>query len=124
MSEGSPVAAAASLSIITARPGPDSVRVYLAGEIDIATAPRLRVTLQSVVAAAPPQTEIRVDLSRVSFIDAIGIGILVRGREAAARAGVGFSVENPRGIVLRIIEVLDLVEVLRVTTVRRTSPSS
>jgi anti-sigma B factor antagonist len=123
VTERSP-AAAAPLSIITARSGPGTIRVHLAGEIDMATAPQLRVALLAVIAEAAPQTEVRVDLGRVAFIDAIGIGVLVRGREAARQAGVGFSVDNPRGIVLRIIEVLDLVDALRVTPARHRSPRS
>jgi anti-sigma B factor antagonist len=121
--EGSP-AAGAALSIVTTEPGTGSVRVYVAGEIDMATAPRLRGALQAVIATVAAGTEIRVDLGRVAFIDAIGVGVLIRSRELARRAGVGFSVENPQGMVLRIIEVLDLVEPLQVTPVHPASPSA
>jgi anti-sigma B factor antagonist len=122
VSEGSSVADAAALSIITTRLGPASVQVYLAGEIDMATAPRLRAELLAAIAAAGAHTEVLVDLCRVSFIDAIGIGVLIHGSEAARRAGLGFAVANPRGIVLRIIEVLDLVEAFGITPVQPMSP--
>jgi anti-anti-sigma factor len=116
--------AAAPLSIVTAQPEAGTVRVHLAGEVDLATSGQLRVALLAVVAAAAPSTHVRVDLAQVTFIDAGGIGVLIRARAAAHRAGVGFSVHNPRGIVRRVIDVLDLTDMLRVTPVRPASPSS
>ena len=129
MSEGPPARAAgpsttgsASLSITTARPTPGSVRVSVVGEIDMATAPRLRVELLAVIAAATARTDIRVDLAGVAFIDAIGVGVLVRASEAASRAGVGFCLEHPRGMVLRILDVLDLVDTLVAAPEQPASP--
>lgn len=104
--------AAASLTIDTEQSGPASVRVRLTGEIDLATAPQLRAALLSVILAAPPRTDVRVDLSGVTFVDATGVGVLVRANRAARRAGLGFAVAHPTGMVLRILEVLDLTEVL------------
>jgi anti-anti-sigma factor len=119
VSEGQPVGAAvplttaaASLSIATTRPGPGSVRVAVVGEIDMATAPRLRVELLAVIAQAAGRSEVRVDLAGVTFIDAIGVSALVQANRAAGRAGVGFAVERPQGLVLRILEVLGLVDAL------------
>jgi anti-sigma B factor antagonist len=120
---GPPTNAAAYLSITTARPGPGMVRVDVIGEIDLATAPRLRVALLAAIAATAAGTEIRVNLAEVTFIDAIGVGVLVRARGAASRAGVGLSLEHPRGLVLRILELLDLVDTLLATPDQPASPS-
>lgn len=100
------------LSIITARPAPGVVRVYVVGEIDLATAGQLRTGLSAVIATAEPGTEIRVDLELVTFLDAMGIGVLVRSCHAARDAGLDFAVHNPRGIVARVIELLGVVELL------------
>ena len=115
MSRGLPTAATepspgetASLSISTAWPGPGSARVSLAGEIDLSTAQRLRSELLAVIVAAPPGADVRVDLAGVTFVDATGIGVLIRANQAARRAGIGFAVANPTGVVRRIIDVLDL----------------
>jgi anti-anti-sigma factor len=113
VAQGSP--AGVPLSIITTRPTPETVRVYLAGEIDLATAGQLRVALLEAIAAAEPGAEVRVDLTRVDFLDAIGVGVLLRSRQAAQDAGVTFSVHNPQGIVQRIIEVLGLVDLFETT---------
>jgi anti-sigma B factor antagonist len=106
---------AASLSIITTRPGPESVRVHVAGEIDLATARQLQGTLLAEIAAAVRGTEVRVDLARVTFIDATGVGVLVRCRQAAREAALDFSVHNPQGMVQRIIDMLGLVDLLGIT---------
>ena len=99
------------LSVVTVRPDPGVVRLQVAGEVDLATAPRLQTALLAAVAAAAPPTEVQVDLAEVRFLDAVGIGVLVRGREAARRTGVGFSAYNAHGIVLRVLEVVGLADV-------------
>jgi anti-anti-sigma factor len=113
VAEGSP--AVAPLSIITIQPAPGTVRVHIAGEIDLATTGQLRAALSTTFAAAGPGTEIRVDLARVTFIDAIGVGALVRGHQDARKAGLSFTVHNPHGVVQRIIDVLGLDDLLGIT---------
>ena len=53
----------------------------LAGEIDVATAPRLRDRLVQLVTEGPPQ--LVVDLSGVTFIDSMGLGALISGLKRA-----------------------------------------
>jgi anti-sigma B factor antagonist len=47
--------------------------VTVAGEVDIATVPRLRERLAALAASGRP---LIVDLDRVTFIDAAGLGVL------------------------------------------------
>lgn len=112
-----------SLSIITSRLGTDPIRVHLAGEIDLATAPQLRLALSAVLATPVPPSEVRVDLAEVSFLDATGVGLLLRAREAAHQAGVGLTVHHPRGIVRRVLDVLGLTDELGVAPASSTSRS-
>jgi anti-anti-sigma factor len=73
------------------------------GEVDIATAPQLarRLSeLQEVGAATV------LDLSRVSFMDSSGIGILVRAVTAARDIGWDFQVDpNAQPQVERVIQL-------------------
>lgn len=58
----------------------------LAGEVDVASSPRLRDRLVQLVTEGPPQ--LVVDLSGVTFIDSMGLGALVSGlKRARAHAG-------------------------------------
>lgn len=52
---------------------PDFVLVTVAGEVDLTTAPLLRVRLTELAASGGP---VVVDLSRVGYIDAAGLGVL------------------------------------------------
>ena len=53
----------------------------LAGEVDVATAPRLRDRLVQLITDGPPQ--VVVDLSGLTFIDSMGLGALVSGMKRA-----------------------------------------
>ncbi|SDM17293.1 STAS domain-containing protein [Allokutzneria albata] len=73
--------------------------VTVAGEIDIATAPRLRTAL---LAECGDHDELVVDLAGVSHLDCAGVGALL-----AARAAVGrLRLVGAHGIVLRVLEIL------------------
>jgi anti-anti-sigma factor len=58
---------------VLVRHEPGYVLVTVAGEVDFASAPGLRERLVTLVAAGRPLV---VDLDRVSFIDAAGLGVL------------------------------------------------
>ena len=50
----------------------------VAGEVDMATAPRLRDALVQLAAEYPGVTAV-IDLDGVSFLDSLGLGVLVGG---------------------------------------------
>ena len=80
--------------------------VELSGEIDLAGAGLVGAHLDQVTAADRPR--ILVDLRRVSFIDAGGLGPLVRARERALRRGGELSLicTDPR--ILRTLRLARL----------------
>lgn len=90
----------------------DAVLV-LAGEIDLATSPRVRDAVIDVLATQPP-ARLVIDLSGVSFLDSTGIGALVAGRNKAAALGVPFVVRHPQRMVRRVLDIAGLLEVLDV----------
>lgn len=100
-------------------PGDKSVRVAVAGEIDLATSPRLQVVMLDAIELAIPPADVRIDLTEVTFMDASGVGALVTAREAARCRGVGFTVQNPHGVVLRILDLLGLTEKLQLSQTAR-----
>jgi anti-sigma B factor antagonist len=71
---------------VTWRSCADGIAIAVSGEVDVATAP----VLESVLAAAlDASTVVCLDLGRVSFMDAAGLGALVAShRRAAVRRAV------------------------------------
>ena len=55
---------------------------------------------------------IRVDLSRVTFLDACGIGACLKVQRQARASGCDLAFTNPHGIVERVIDLVGLESVL------------
>jgi anti-sigma B factor antagonist len=109
---------AATFSAV-ACPDGETVRIAAAGEIDMATTPQLKAVLLAAIEQPIPPRDVRIDLAEVTFMDASGIGVLISGREAARCRGLGFTVQNPQGVVLRVLEILGLTEKLTLAPARR-----
>jgi anti-sigma B factor antagonist len=91
--------------------------VTVGGELDVATAPALRGELDRI--SAEGATDTVVDLLAVSFVDSVGLGILVEAsKRMKARGGALRIVCDDRRIA-RIIEVTGLDRVLRIHTTLR-----
>jgi len=89
----------------TTHPVNDGVlRLAVSGEIDLDTADILAEAVDRVLATACP-AEVVVDLAEVTLCDSVGIGALLRAREAAAAQAVHLVVINPRGVVRRALDV-------------------
>ena len=84
------------------------VVVYVHGEIDAATAPRLHDLLTSALAA--DVVGIRVDLHDVPFMDSTGVGVLIEVMVALEAAGGTFQVSRPQPAPLRVIDICGLSE--------------
>jgi anti-sigma B factor antagonist len=84
--------------------------LVLSGELDLVSAPRLRNAIASLRGEAID--EVIVDLSNLTYIDSVGIGLLVASRRRLDAEGRSFSVRNPAPQVLRLLEITGLVEYL------------
>lgn len=82
----------------------DLARVSVEGEVDVSCANDLRTELDDALAGGVSRVE--VALSRLSYIDSTGIGVLVGFAKRAKDAGVGFSLVAPQPNVARVLGLL------------------
>jgi anti-anti-sigma factor len=91
--------------IIVVHRRPGHVLVTVSGEIDIATAAQLRDRLAGPVGG---RRQVIVDLSRVSFIDAAGAGVLADAAARAAARGASFQLATAGRQVRRVLALTGL----------------
>ena len=77
--------------------------VAVAGEVDMATAPQLRDCLTD-----HQDTDVKVDLSRVGFLDSSGITVLVNAYKRLRDNGHRFRTASEQDNVLEVIKVCGL----------------
>jgi anti-sigma B factor antagonist len=82
--------------------------VEVGGEIDLASAPELRECLHQTIDAGSRQ--LVVDIRQVSFIDSMGLGVLVGARRRLLGLGhdSGIQLVCADGLVLRVLRVTGL----------------
>ena len=84
----------------------DAVVIRLAGEMDLSTAAELRRLLEAVETDAA--ATIVLDMSKVSFIDAHSIGVILHASMAAEVRGQVLQVDGLRGLPARVVRLLGL----------------
>ena len=84
--------------------------VELAGELDLDDADEVRDSL-AAAAGRPDCRYLRVDVSKVTFIDSYALGALVCARNSAAGAGASLTLVEPSPQVYQAIQVTGLAEV-------------
>jgi anti-sigma B factor antagonist len=90
---------------VEVRREPGHVLVTVAGEIDIATVRQLRERLAAPAASGRP---LIVDLDRVTFIDASGLGVLASAASRAAARGASLHAVCARHQVQRLFAITGL----------------
>ena len=91
-----------SLSVRTLDDG-ERVRLFVEGELDVATVPRLNGALLSV--EQNDHRSIVLDLGSLTFMDASGLTAILSSHHRAAAQGKAFTVESCRGIVARVFSL-------------------
>jgi anti-sigma B factor antagonist len=76
----------------------------------LVSAPQLRNAIASLGGDA--SNDVVVDLADLTYIDSVGIGLLVASRRRLDSEGRRFTVRNPAPQVLRLLEITGLVEYL------------
>lgn len=86
--------------------------VEVGGEIDVATAPRLREQLIALV--NDQHYRIVVDLEAVDFIDSTGLGVLISGLKRVRTHGGSFALVCTEPRILKVFEITGLLAVFNV----------
>jgi anti-anti-sigma factor len=92
---------------VEVRPSGDSVRIVPTGELDIATADRLREVLRDQEA---PSRSILLDLGELDFIDVSGLRVVREEQARAERVGFTLRVAAGSGAARRLLELIDATE--------------
>ena len=71
------------------------------GDLDLATAPRLRQELVDATADGP--TLVVLDLEQVEFLDSVGISVIIGGYKRLEYGGSRLHLAAPRAIVRRVL---------------------
>ena len=94
----------------------DVVRVALAGELDMSTAPSVEKRLIELEEGGEAAGDVVLDLRDVRFIDSTGLSLLINAHSRAEKAGRRVSIVPGTGPSRRILETtglrarLDIVE--------------
>jgi anti-sigma B factor antagonist len=91
--------------------GDGRVVVWVSGDLDLSTRDSFVDTVREVLAGGEP-TAVIIDLSGVRFLDAVGIGGLLRARSLALTSGVTMEVRGPKGMVETVLRITRADEVL------------
>ena len=90
--------------------------IRIQGELDIATAPTLESVLLHAMESAAPS--IVLDLQRVSFIDSMGLRVLVWAAKESSQDGDRLRIDCGSGPVRRTMDVTSLARSLPLTAGR------
>jgi anti-anti-sigma factor len=108
-----PRVGSAPLALHVDQPDAGTVRVAVAGEVDISTATRLREALARALAEHRPE-RLDVDLAELRFLDSAGVSALLAAQATARDAGCEFAVRNPQPPVRRVLSVTAVLDRLGV----------
>ncbi len=100
------------LSVVVAHSDSDHAVVAVTGEIDMATAPRLRDTLESLVDEGCRW--LVVDLSRVTFCDSSGLAVLLVARKELHQHGGTIRLVGPAAPVARMFQISGMTKVFSI----------
>jgi anti-sigma B factor antagonist len=90
-----------------------SVSVVLSGELDLCSAPKFRNCLAEL--ANTGVINMVIDLANLTFLDSVGISLLVTGFKRSTRSGGSFTICNAPPHAMRVLELTGLVDLLTVS---------
>jgi anti-anti-sigma factor len=100
-----------ALRLTTHADGNGTVRLAVAGEIDLATVGPLADAMIEIIKDDRP-AHLIVDFAEVAFLDSSGVSALVAAWQLASVGQVGFTVTSCRPNVLRVLEITGMAKAL------------
>lgn len=96
---------------VSAAPGTDAVTVVApTGELDMASAPRLRQELMALASAG--RTAVVLDLAGVDFMDSTGLGVILGALKRLRAAGGDLTLARAEPQVAKVFEITRLDDIL------------
>lgn len=96
---------------VTAEQRDGHVVVHLAGDLDVATAPRVRAALLEAIAGSP---NVVVECAALDFLDSTGLGVLIAARTRARSAGGSLLLTGVRPQLERLLAVTGVDRLFRI----------
>jgi anti-anti-sigma factor len=90
----------------------DAAIVRIEGEVEFATAPRLRATLLDL--AQEGASPVVLDLAEVTFVDSAGISLLIQAKKRLASSSSDLVLRAPQASVRRVLEISGVTELFRI----------
>jgi len=91
----------------------DGLTVALEGRLDFAAERQFQELLAGLVVSR--RRRIRLDLSGLSHIDSVGLGLLYIAREDLGNVDIALDLLKPRDTVLRMLELTETTKVFAIT---------
>jgi anti-sigma B factor antagonist len=90
----------------------DATVVHVRGDLDASGAPALRAQLVSTIETAPRR--VVLDLSRVDFVDSLGLSMLVAAHRRAEEVGIELHLASPSPASRRVLEITRLTDLFTI----------
>ena len=91
----------------------DAAVVWVIGELDLATAPRLREEIDALVGSGV--CAVTVDLARLEFIDSTGLSVLVMALKHMREHGGELALRSLSPRTLKVLQTAGLTEVFAIS---------
>jgi|1186.fasta_scaffold127992_2 anti-sigma B factor antagonist len=104
---------------ITSSLEPDRARIFVRGELDLATAPELRREIENLLSDGHRRPLVIIDMGDVTFCDSSGLQALLLLAEHSHRVGINFRLSNLTANVQRVFELTGTTRLLSIDVSRR-----
>ncbi|CCG39904.1 STAS domain-containing protein [Magnetospirillum molischianum] len=91
----------------------DGLTVALEGRLDFAAERQFQELLADLVVSH--RRQVRFDLSGLSHVDSVGLGLLYIAHEDLGKANIALALLRPRDTVLRMLELTETTKVFAIT---------